>query len=251
MTDPGAMSPTRPYPLRDRDASGGTEAGRASSAWLATGLAVALNGVTLLGVLVWHWPPGNVYLLFWVENAVLGVMTIPRVATARGTDAGQPARINGQPASAAALTVFFVFHYGLFCLVHLVFTAIVAYRVGWSAGFWFLGLPALLILVRYTVETVWTWFGPGGQRDHVSPGQAMFSPYPRIVVLHLAVLVSFALSFPGRAGWLSTGGWPRVLADLTDRLPESLRSPGVLAVLVLLGIKTVVDVVTTRRAALR
>ena len=55
----------------------------------ALALAVAQNPLALAGVLFFGWPPGNVFLLFWVENAVLGVCTLVKVLTAQGP---RPAR---------------------------------------------------------------------------------------------------------------------------------------------------------------
>lgn len=212
--------------------------------WLLTGFAVALNAVTLLGVLVWGWPPGNVYLLFWIENAALGVATIPRIASARG--AGPAATINDRPASAAALAAFFVVHYGIFCLVHAAFTGFVAYAAGVRLTLPYLGLPAVLILVRYAVETAFGWFGPGGQRWTVSPTQAAVQPYKRVIVLHLAVMAAFALTLSRRTGH-TPDELHRFVEPLLRLLPDPIATPGVLAVLILLSVKTVVDVVTTRR----
>ena len=220
--------------------------GRVNRPWLLTGFAVALNAFTLLGVLVWGWPPGNVYLLFWLENAVLGVATIPRIVSARRS--GPQATINNRPASPGALAAFFVLHYGIFCLVHAGFTGVVAYGAGVRLSFAYLGLPALLILVRYAVETAFGWFGPGGQRWVVSPSQAATQPYPRIVVLHLAVLVAFGLSV-ARVTHGSRDDWYRYVEYIVTLLPPQLASPGVFAVVILLLIKSVVDVITTRRWA--
>lgn len=203
-------------------------------------LALSLNAVTVLGVLAFGWPAGNVFVLFWVENAVLGAWTLVRILTARGT-AGPSTRItvHGVPRTGGPglLALFFCFHYGLFCLVHAVFTGFVAFSLGVAATFAFLGLPIVLIMIRYTVETITVWFG-AGQRDEVSPARAMLQPYPRIIVLHVAVLIAFALVLSRSSqssplgGVLSTWG----LAD------------GPALVLMLIALKTVADVWTTKRA---
>ena len=73
----------------------------------------------------------------------------------------------------------------------------------------------------------------------------MGQPYPRIIVLHLAVLGAFALVLSGAGGsdpWLTT---------LTGVLPTGWRDDGVVAVALLLVVKTAVDVITTRRALRR
>jgi hypothetical protein len=218
-----------------------------STPWLAVGLGLSFNLVSLLGVTVLGWPAGNVFLLFWAENAVLGVFTLVKVATASAPSPPGSLRVNGRvtEGSPRLYALFFTFHYGLFCLVHLVFTAIVAYKIGFELSFLFIGLPVILIAFRYLVETMTTWFGPGGQRATTSPSRAMGQPYPRILVLHFAVIVGFGLVIagPDADGWVGTAR--RILAPLLAALPEGWQTQGVLLVLVLLAIKTVVDVFTT------
>ena len=43
-------------------------------------LAILNSIVQFLGVLLWRWPIGNVFLLFWVENVIITIMSIARVA---------------------------------------------------------------------------------------------------------------------------------------------------------------------------
>jgi hypothetical protein len=208
-------------------------------------LALAWNLVPLVGVLAFGWPAGNVLVLFWVENAVLGLCTLVKVVTARGPAGTITVNGRPRPGTPALWALFFALHYGIFCLVHAAFTGIVAYRIGLDTGFWLLGMPVVLLAVRYAVETATSWFGPGGQRETVTPGRAMVQPYPRIIVLHLAVLLSFGLVIGG------ADAVPPWLADLTAGLPAAWRSPGYAVVVLLLVLKTAVDLVTTRWALRR
>lgn len=228
----------------------GSKPERRSGSWLSVTMAVALNLITLVGVVGFGWPAGNVFLLFWAENAVLGIITLVKVASAQAPSTGGGLRINGRPTSSspALYALFFTFHYGIFCIVHLVFTGIVAYTIGIRPTFFFLGFPLILIGIRYTVELLTTWFGPGGQRRTTSPSQAMAQPYPRIIVLHFAVLIGFGLVVGGmaNAGWVLQAR--ELFAPVLAALPVEWQTRGVLLVMVLLVIKTVVDVFTTRRA---
>jgi len=222
---------------------------------IAIGISVAMNVLTLVGVVAWGWPAGNVYLLFWIENLIIGCFSVIRVRTARGTgDGGAQLRVNGRPVrgTPTRYALFFLVHYGIFCLVHGVFTAVVASQLGIDAGFLLLGFPAIVIAVRYLVELVATWFGRGGLRHQVSSAQAMAQPYPRIVVLHLAVLLAFWLTLDfGR----SADGFLGVLGGAVSRvfsvLPGDLQSQPVKLVAVLVLVKTAVDVYTTRRITRR
>lgn len=249
----GAGTPPRGNPFQGGrplagPGAGPEPAGAPRGVGLALALAVAWNLVALLGVLLLGWPAGNVLLLFWVENAVLGVVTLVKVVTAQGTSTAR-VTVNGRrrEGSPALIGLFFTFHYGLFCLVHLAFTGFVAVAVGFEPTFALLGLPVVLLVLRYAVETATTWFGDDGQRRTTSPSTAMGQPYPRIIVLHLAVLGAFALVLSG-LGPDARSAWP---GTLTGWLPAAWRSDGVAAVALLLLVKTVVDVSTTRRALRR
>lgn len=225
--------------------------------WLSLGLSVAVNLALLAGVLVLGWPAGNVFLLFWCENAVLGLVTLVRILTAEAPDdPGRRSRVRltvgssereVSPGTRVGVAAFFCLHYGIFCAVHLVFTVVVAAAIGIDRSWAFLGLPVVLLLVRYAVELATTWFGGRGLRGNTSPRAAMMQPYPRVVVLHLAVLLAFGAGIALVVGGLPGGPSPR-LTHLVDLLPDAWQHRGVLAVAVLLGVKTVVDLVTTRRA---
>ena len=164
---------------------------------LSLALSVAFNALTLLGVLVLGWPAGNVFLIFWCENVVLGLVTLVRVATAAD-----------KVSTRVASSLFFCVHYGIFCAVHLVFTYLVAAAIGVDRSWPLLALPVVLLLARYGVELGTTWFGARGLRRSTTTRVAMGQPYPRIAVLHLAVLATLGLSVAG--AFVSTGplgGW--------------------------------------------
>ncbi|MET1007753.1 MAG: DUF6498-containing protein [Propionibacteriaceae bacterium] len=214
---------------------------------LPVALAVSLNAISVLGVLAFGWPAGNVFILFWVENAVIGAWNVVRILTARGDGKGErepTVTINGRrtKGSPPVLALFFGVHYGLFCLVHAVFTGFVAYTLGIEATFLFLGLPIVLIMIRYTVEVTSVWFG-AGQRDVVSPARAMMQPYPRIIVLHVTVIIAFAVTL----SQLGSSAVPELLQPTVAAM-GSLAGQDVWLVLLLIGLKTVADVWTTKRA---
>ena len=215
------------------------------------GLSLVYNLLTIFGVVVFGWPPGNVFVLFWVENLILGLFTVVKVASSQAPGG-----------SRAGLAVFFCFHYGIFCLVHAAFTGFIAYRIGIELTFGLIGVPVIVIFVRYLVETATVWFGPGRQRERFSPRQTMIQPYPRIVILQLAVIVGFALQLHSMVGGFGSAGQPdtltkiittigSTLGPLAAHISPALLAPGVGYVALLMLIKTVVDVITTFRATNR
>ena len=232
---PGASGP-RPGTSARLPAGAPVPAVEPRGVGLALALSVAVNALTLVGVLALGWPAGNVFLLFWGENVVLGLVTLVRIGTAEVSPAGR-----------VGTAFFFVLHYGIFAVVHLAFTGVVAWRLGAEPSFLLLGLPVALVVARYAVELGTTWFGAEGLRRATSPRQAMMAPYPRVVVLQVGVLVAFLLvgaSFFAGLPDSPVSGFARFLAAL----PPWLGRPQVLAVVVLVLLKTLVDLLTTRRA---
>lgn len=205
----------------------------ANSRWIDVGWALFTNLFLLAGVIAWGWPPGNVFLLFWIENVILGVITVVRIVTAQGPDPQSTS-----PAWATAL--FFTFHYGIFALVHGVFVGVIAFGVGLSVTWWTLGVPTLLIALRYVFDLTTVWF-LGGQRRSVTSGQAFAWPYPRLFVLHIATILGFAFVMPfGDRN--SVAGW--ILAPVQQILAAAgvTLSRGAALVALLMVLKTFADV---------
>lgn len=217
---------------------------------IAIGISVATNVLTLIGVMAWGWPAGNIFMLFWLENVILGVFSLVRVLSARGPEPTPPTlKINGRSVRGTPLrfALFFIIFYGTFCLVHGLTTLLLSQSVDFEPTFLWLGFPVIVIAVRYLVELLATWFGRGGLRTVVTPRQAMTQPYPRVIILHVAMLVG---------GWLTLDGGRNegirslvvgLLDSLFSLMPDELRTDGIEIVAVLVIIKTAVDIYTTRR----
>ncbi len=148
--------------------------------WVAVAWAMLGNLILLAGVLLWGWPAGNLFLLFWIENALLGVITVIKLSTLKE-------RANG------GKVAFFAVHYGLFCVVHLVFIGVLAFMSGVSLTLLAFGLPVVLITISLLADLTTNWF-LGGLRFRASEGQVFGSPYPRVAVLHVATLLGFGLT---------------------------------------------------------
>jgi len=164
---------------------------------------LALNLLPVLGVMWWGWSALALLLLYWAENVVVGVVNVLKMAVVavRGGPLGVIEGLFTIP--------FFVIHYGLFCLGHLVFATLLGggltqnqdpfvaalgvweqrAQYGWS----FAGLAAIHLAGFVG------WLRAGDWRDTQLRSQ-MAEPYGRIIVMHLTVLLGAAL-----VAWL---GWP-------------------------------------------
>lgn len=144
------------------------------------------NLIPLLGVLLLDWDLGQVMVLFWAENAVVGFYNLLKLAVV---------------AKWAALFVgtFFVGHYGGFMAGHFLFIYYLFVRgmaetgpeapLGTALGEVFGPLwPALLALFLSHGISFYTNFLRGREYVGRTTKQQMAEPYKRIVVLHVTII---------------------------------------------------------------
>jgi hypothetical protein len=180
------------------------------AAWWATlVLLVGVNLLPIAAVVTDRAGVGDVFLVFWWENVVVWLTGIVRIETAEGTSLIDPpgprpkiaVRRPGNLGSAA----FFAIHYGAFTMVHGAFTfVIIALSGGLKSSTFTLVVLFAAIAVSHLAQLGLVWFGRG-ERNVVSPLRAMFLPYPRMIVMQVAVLVAFFLVFGGFDGSIGTG----------------------------------------------
>ncbi len=151
-------------------------------------LLIAANLLPLWAVLNGAAGVGDVFIVYWFENVVVWFTSTIKILTARGGTVG-----DARPVGNVPIAGFFALHFGIFTVVHGFFSFIIAALTGGFTGgprTWLLLLAA--ILVSHLVSLGLNWFGQG-EREVVSARRAMMLPYPRMVVLHLAVIGGFFL----------------------------------------------------------
>lgn len=156
------------------------------------GLILLLNLIPVGGVLWLGWDASQILVLYWVENVVIGGLSLVRILTAGDRT---PVGPDHQLDSPLATGCFFVVHYGIFTLVHGVLTLVLAARLlGGGAPLWthvfanpgfHWAVAAVAVLQGVGLARDW-WMSGLWRRS--SPFAEMFRPYPRIVVMHVTVL---------------------------------------------------------------
>lgn len=174
------------------------------SAWVLIGV----NLLPVLGVVFLGWDAAIIVLLYWLENLVVGLFSILRIAFARN---------EVRVANLGKLFVipFFCVHFGGFCAVHGLFLSMffkladspssVFPEATWSGPLVFLQLLGGVVtsLWRSLPEgMVWAVLGLlashglsfvqnyllGGEYAETTVGEQMMRPYKRIAVLHVTIL---------------------------------------------------------------
>lgn len=193
---------------------------RASIAALLGANAIPIVGVAFLG-----WSLMTILVLYWLENGIVGLWTIPRIALARGAGVGSPVGRGPEAAGCVrySLIPFFIVHYGLFWFVHGVFVLTLPLfasmgPAGPEPGFGdvltreapgfgsvdpaAVGFAAFALLVSHGVSFFVNYLG-GGEYLRTTPQARMGAVYGRVVVLHLTILLgAFAVAVLGGPIWI-------------------------------------------------
>lgn len=162
---------------------------------LTLALTVGGNMVPFYGIVFWGWDIFSIFFLYWAENAVIGVYTLMMM--------GFHEARRGVLAFIGALFMmtFFVFHYGMFCMAHLaILTELFGPDIGHKnfqpedivplllspkvQGFYWAMAGLALAQAFQCVQSYITTYSKAKM-----PQEIMFSPYGRIIVLHIAILV--------------------------------------------------------------
>ncbi|MEM9302803.1 MAG: DUF6498-containing protein [Pseudomonadota bacterium] len=222
------MSEPRPGPIWLT--STGRE--RTSGVVLLLANLVPLAGMALLG-----WNAFLLLVIYWLENVVVGVLNLFRMAVCRGPNSPWPAKLFMIP--------FFALHYGGFTFGHGVF--VFGFFGGFSEGgdqggaqnldlgfdndpiahvIGIITEQQLLFAVAALAVSHLISFGVnfigGGEYRRVSLQELMGAPYGRVVVLHVTIILG-----GGAAMSLGNPMW---------------------ALLLLVGLKTAIDLVAHRRS---
>lgn len=157
---------------------------------------IAANLVPLFGILFLDWDVLALMLQFWFENVFIGIFSFIRIATAR-KDRNMEARL--------FLPLFFLLHYGMFTLGHGFLLLDLFGGGGYEMeqlvrpGFW-LDLAAengiLIALIALFVSHLYSFVDNYFlKREYLNldARQAMTMPYPRIMILHISLLLGGAV----------------------------------------------------------
>ncbi len=169
---------------------------------------ILYNALPIIGVVFLRWSVGEILLLYWVENIVIGFFNVFKMILAQGKvenpaetegDASKPDE-NVKVASPAVMKMifvpFFFVHYGGFCAGHGVFLFLFfGESMGLGGGsaseaFSLVKAPLVIgVIVLCHAITFFTNYIGAGEYKWKSPTSLMAEPYGRIFVLHVVVIL--------------------------------------------------------------
>ncbi len=158
-------------------------------------LLLLANLMPLYGVWFLGWGVFELILIYWFENVIIGVLNIFKMALGRAaTPLGVGEKLFSIP--------FFMFHYGMFTMVHGVFVVALfgpegmqqnaqgPFDVIFMNDFTSIeGFAVALMLLVLSHATAFYWdFIRNGAYTHSSVKTLMHEPYNRVLVLHLTII---------------------------------------------------------------
>ncbi len=193
-----------------------------------------LANFVAIGVGMWQgWSLGEMMLLYWAQSVVIGATNALRIL-ALGEFTTDNFRINDiQPPATAAtkirVAVFFVLHFGIF---HVVYLAFLMTEAGAART---LGPAFVLCVAGFVANHLFSlaYNIAVDRRGRPNIGSLMFTPYLRIIPMHL-MIVGGAFLMDNAAGIVAFG-LLKTLADAVMHLVEHARYGGRVTTAVAIG----------------
>ncbi len=153
------------------------------------------NLFPVYAIIVWKWPVFPLMLLFWIENLIIGVVNLMKIAVC------SPGDLKSWAAKLFIMP-FFTFHYGMFCFVHGVFL------MGFFGGMFTKGAsfprpdnviqavndynmaaPIFALAANRAFSFLYNFIFMGEYKS-AAIGELMGAPYGRVVILHVTLIAS-------------------------------------------------------------
>jgi len=168
------------------------------------GLHIFVNLIPIIGVLFFQWNVFFLMVLYWAENVIVGFMNVVKMVTKKFLQKEDAGRSD---------IPFFMVHYGMFTLVHGVLVFIlfgmrsqtgnfqITKSLQWiweQPGFW----VAIAGLFLYHFVSFLVHFIHAEEFKYKTMDSLFWAPYQRVVILHVAVLLSaFFINKTGEMIW--------------------------------------------------
>src|SRR3989344_335336 len=159
---------------------------------------LAANLITIMLAILEDWSFLTLLWIYWCQSIIIGVFAFYNIFTMRNFHTRNflfnGKKVNPTKETAHKVALFFAVHYGLFHLVYALFIGASSKLGGLSISF-----AAILIgAATFFINHLFSYLSNREQdsKKQVSLGSAMFSPYKRIIPMHLILFIGGgAISF--------------------------------------------------------
>jgi hypothetical protein len=153
----------------------------------STLILIGSNVVTIVLAVVQNWSLGTIIWTYWIQSIVIGIFNATRIfsldkfSTDGFTSNGRPVEPNSKKSKIETGT-FFLLHYGGFHAIYAIFLLINFKDINLA----YLGLGGLIFFLNH----LFSYFHNLSQDKSIIPnlGRLMFSPYVRILPIHLTII---------------------------------------------------------------
>lgn len=223
---------------------------------------IAANVLPLFGVLFLGWDTFSIVALYWTENVIIGAINVLKMITCNPDMAAiyaykfnNSGRTDGDLAEKYASTArsalfanqaskfflipFFIFHYGLFCLVHGIFVFVLFGHESIDSFGFFGPLTHITevfsqermwwCVIALAASHLWSFFvNYLGRREYRRTVVIvlMARPYGRIVILHVAIIIGgfVSMALGSNVGILMILIIGKTVLDLSLHLSERIKN---------------------------
>lgn len=168
--------------------------------------------IPIVGIFFFHWSVFSILLSYWLENVVVGFIHLLKMNKAtmnypvdeKNKFIPGPLRPVTSVEKKFALFFFFI-HYGIFLLGHLFFLRFFGFLAHDAVHFtWLILLSVLPLLIPYSREYSQEYVATK-MYEKTPLVKLFFSPYRRIIILHLVIILGaipilFIVPYWGQAG---------------------------------------------------
>lgn len=156
---------------------------------------LVFNMVLAIGYLTGYFSMDTLVWIYYFQSILIGIGNTVRMALLKDYSTAN-FQVNGQPVEANASTkrfsaLFFLFHYGFFHLVYLIFLVVSSFDNGSKLDFRLVLINVILIAGNTLVST---WSNVLQDRINKPAISSMFfTPYLRVFPMHLFIMIGFTL----------------------------------------------------------
>lgn len=146
------------------------------------------NLLIIFFAVVQKWDVSTVLWVYWMQSIIIGFFQFLKILSLKKFST-ENFKINNQPASPTTQTktftaFFFAFHYGFFHFIYAIF--LFNFFTNQSLDFTYLFLGGLIFFINHTFSYFHNRIVDEQKTQNI--GTLMFSPYARIVPMHLIII---------------------------------------------------------------